>query len=491
MAQCVRQDVRLRGAEYVAVISEALPIRIAVSCPCTRSVAIVSLTYTTTVKAVSAELSGEPGCLIYEGSYLWTVTDGGKLLKLNPTTLAVSATIDAQAERNTWLTSARGFIIVPGPTGSLRVYNTAGTRVGGVDGFTKIEGAVASGNYVYVFDGEGYGYVVSISAAGVAAVVERFAAPNVRGITRVKAVSAGIVVVSVRFSTVTLFDISDPTAPIVDTRTKYAPGAIQSVNTDAALTPAGDEEQAAFGLSWWWGANDAVSIPSGEIVLHGDVGRVSMPDDDTFMPLAWDPAHVYSPGGPTLSSGNRTVTYAGSTAGNPVRSINTHATGKYYAEFTIDSAATSLYGPVFGIIGFGYPTNEFIGSGSVGVTPPSAGWLTSFNLGLATPGALVGPQPGFYSAIFGQNAVHAGDVVSVLVDLDSNQLIIWLNGVSLGALPAPAPNPGWNTVIVPGTVYHLAVDSQGYGFAVTANFGSPETPFIYAMPAGYSEWGRP
>lgn len=287
-----------------------------------------SVTLISDPPVTSATLSGEPGCMLAALSALWVITTNGRLIKLSPTTLAVSYDADIGATNARWITATSSVIVTPGAPGGIQVYNTSGTRLSRADSiFDRVEYAIVSGSYLYVFDGAGTGAVMTVSSAGVIVRLENFSVPNVRGIVRAKVYGTSLYLAGQSRESVCVLSLATATAPTVTSTTPADAGALFSVTDDSAATPVGTIQQTAFGLKQWFASTDADYSTGGYTVLHGNSGRAS-----TIEWPIWNPVQLVTPGGPTLSNGNRTARVLVNTN---VRSTTGHLTGKHYAEITI------------------------------------------------------------------------------------------------------------------------------------------------------------
>lgn len=150
----------------------------------------------------------------------------------------------------------------------------------------------------------------------------------------------------------------------------------------------------------------------------------------------------------TLSGGN--LTAVGITSQDNVRATIAKTSGKWYWEITPSGSITSF---------------------AVGVTTGATTLTTAFTDQAGYGVNDVGQKGHAGSYIGGYTpAYSAGDVISVLLDLDGGTIVIWKNGVSYGTMYTG----------LSGSFYPAV---QGYTI-LTANFGA--TSFSYTPPAGYN-----
>jgi hypothetical protein len=179
--------------------------------------------------------------------------------------------------------------------------------------------------------------------------------------------------------------------------------------------------------------------------------------------------------GITLSNGNLTAT--GSGTNTTARSLASHATGKYYCEFTVAVAGNLIVG----YCSTAHDKAQYVGqtSDSGGASSFQTTWFASAPAGITTCPILV-----------------AGHTYGIAVDLGTNSLwcIDWSIGSPLWNSNATAnPATGVNActftgIFVPiGTVpAHVAITPGGATDAVTFNFG-PSYPSS-RRPSGYFDW---
>lgn len=277
MSQYLRYDARLYGAKQIALIT-ASPVSLAVSCGSSKRVLLLTPTLSTTVTVDSGVLTGEPNGILYLAPYVWTITNNGRLIQLNATTLATVTDQYVGASSSNWIATSNGFILCSGPTGGVVCYNSSGVFVDRIDGVLDgIDTAAANGSYLYCI-GSGVGAVVSISAAGKLAKVNEFVARNCKGNVRAKIANSALVVAGTERGTVAVFNIAtDPTAPTQTSRSTST-GILTSVAGDTANTPVGNLKTIA--LDWWFPATDATyavgGTTPGYFVLHGSTGQITL-----------------------------------------------------------------------------------------------------------------------------------------------------------------------------------------------------------------------
>jgi hypothetical protein len=173
-------------------------------------------------------------------------------------------------------------------------------------------------------------------------------------------------------------------------------------------------------------------------------------------PTTWNPSDKAS--GVTLSNGNLTA-QTPTSGGSGVRSVASVSSGKWYWEMAIDNAGSGNVTMV-GIATSAMP----IASGIPGFSADSYGYRGGNGQKYTNSSGVA------YGA-----ATATGDVVSVLLDMDNNQIEFWKNGASQGvAFTGLGAGPFFPSV---GDV------SSSVGATFTANFG--QSPFVYDRPWDY------
>ncbi len=203
----------------------------------------------------------------------------------------------------------------------------------------------------------------------------------------------------------------------------------------------------------------------------GGFAAPSAPSFTTF-----DPANKSS--NVTLSGGNLVVTCTGSGGeGRTVRTIASHATGKYYAEFTLTTASSS------GSDGLGAVNATFaIGDNATYIGEDA----TSRSVGCYSDGKV---YRGGTSAIATIMTFTTADVVCMAVDCD-NERIWWRKGGGnwnndVSANPATNTN-GIDASALGGGALYACVEPEGNGDVWTANFGA--TAYAQTAPSGFVNW---
>jgi hypothetical protein len=165
--------------------------------------------------------------------------------------------------------------------------------------------------------------------------------------------------------------------------------------------------------------------------------------------------------GITLSGGNLIATMASGT--DPlVRANVARSAGYRYVEYTVNTVSASGDGIWLGLASSSAPlTGSRLGvDQTTGAAVSSGGFVTG-------PGAS-NPLP---------NPIVAGDIISMAVWLDGNQVYFWQNGNWLAQVTA-LPSPGLYPAVSLGTV----------GDQVTANFGASSYTYKTAVGAGTTSW---
>ena len=160
----------------------------------------------------------------------------------------------------------------------------------------------------------------------------------------------------------------------------------------------------------------------------------------------------------TLSNGN----LAGSFPPVNYCAVSTMAatSGKWYCEMIVGTVASGDYA----VVGIGAPNTSNWNTG------PSITWATS----AASPTYVQSKGGWSFSSNTVTTTYATGDVVGIALDLNSNTLAYYKNGVSQGSM----------TISVSGYVAFLIAYSSGSNTGTgTVNFG--QQPFVYTPPSGF------
>ncbi|WP_110932422.1 SPRY domain-containing protein [Paenibacillus bouchesdurhonensis] len=161
----------------------------------------------------------------------------------------------------------------------------------------------------------------------------------------------------------------------------------------------------------------------------------------------------------TLSNNDLTAYFSNSRSN--VRSSIGRTNGKYYIEFTL-GAISNGYLSIGICPTINYSNSEFISTRSECI-------IYNGGVGnIAVSGVIKETRSKFTT----------GDIVSVLLDLDSGTIEFWKNGIGQAIVSGIDNTKEW--VIVSG------YESTGNNGTVTANFGA--TPFIYELPINYKSY---
>lgn len=166
--------------------------------------------------------------------------------------------------------------------------------------------------------------------------------------------------------------------------------------------------------------------------------------------VTWDSVNKGS--NVTLSNGNLTATTPN--YNNTVRATISRNSGKWYWEIKCDSLSNGFIGIVNNTAGVGRTYDNV-----------NAMYYYSLN----------GNKYNRTASTYGV-AYSAGDIISILLDLDNGTIEFWKNGISQGV--------AFTNVKSLGDVYPaITSGSSTLGGTFTANFGA--SPFIYNIPKGY------
>jgi len=170
---------------------------------------------------------------------------------------------------------------------------------------------------------------------------------------------------------------------------------------------------------------------------------------------AFDPTNTQ---GQTLSNGNLTVTHDVTTAQSSTIGMLGRDTGKYQIEYTIDTIGSNI----------------FMGLASEEVAVDSIGWNTDATSAYRS-GSTASTIAGSTSFL---TALSPGDVISFQVDLDTDFIEIFINGVS--------ENSGTLTGRLRALYPIIGTISTQVGQA-TVNYGLT-APYVTPLPTAYSSW---
>lgn len=176
----------------------------------------------------------------------------------------------------------------------------------------------------------------------------------------------------------------------------------------------------------------------------------------------------------TLSGGNLVAACnSTNTNGNVVRSVASHSSGKYYAEFTLGTVVT-VGGMGFGLINASQSvTAQYLGdtgNNSIGAYGQGTVFRNNSNVGTFSAGCI------------------SGDVICMAVDL-TNQSIWWRkNGGNWNnsGVADPATNTGGLSITLLAAPLFAAVDLETNTESGTANFGA--TAYAQTAPSGFGNW---
>lgn len=164
-------------------------------------------------------------------------------------------------------------------------------------------------------------------------------------------------------------------------------------------------------------------------------------------------ATTWDPTTPNYNFSPDNLTISGSSGWDTILATSSVSSGKYYWE----SSYTGNNNVLVGVAPLGADQST-----GLGLTTNGYAWYaaagTYYNNG-------VGESPG--------NAYSAGDLISVLLDLDTNFLTFWKDGVE-----AFAPK------VIPAGTYFPGASLFAADTVFTTNFGA--TAFTYTPPVGYT-----
>lgn len=272
-----RPDARLVGATYLALA----PSLLAISCIDTRQVVIANRS-NASISGTTGDLGSNPGAIMYFQSALWVMTAAGNVLSLaaaaTPTVLTTTAVAAATAH---WITGTGSIVIAPQATGGIVTLDTSGNILYRMDGvLSRVRWAIASGGYLYAFDGRGTAAIVQVSTTGALTFISRFSAPGTQSILSGYVSGNALILACSGHSAVITLDITAPTAPVVGAPVSVYPKTLNAVLNNSAVTPLTNEEQSSLGLAYWFPVN-AGSYQTGPAtyLLHARSGRLSLVTD--------------------------------------------------------------------------------------------------------------------------------------------------------------------------------------------------------------------
>ena len=187
---------------------------------------------------------------------------------------------------------------------------------------------------------------------------------------------------------------------------------------------------------------------------------------------AFDPANKAA--AITLSNGNLTAAGSGGTTQpGTVRTVQSHASSKYYAEFTCNSVSGGKIG-----IGILNASQVIGGSGNgLGSSSNSVGYYSDSNI-----------YAQGYAVIGGIVSFATGDNISMAVNVGTQQIWWRKNGGLWNASAGADPSTGTGATsfsFLTGAVF-IGVECEQSGDTVTANFGA--TSYAYTAPSGYGNF---
>ncbi len=153
-----------------------------------------------------------------------------------------------------------------------------------------------------------------------------------------------------------------------------------------------------------------------------------------------------------------------------VRTTTAYLAGKRYVEFTVDNKPSGeLY------LGVDQGVNNYVSPRSIG---PGENTLYSDSASYKSDGKIFSRTASLITVIAGLPAevIEAGDIVSLLVDLDIGEIIFWKNGIPQQTIDYPS-----------GVDTHILTSLGAEGQQVTANL-SQDVAFTYTAPVGYTDW---
>ncbi len=246
--------------------------RLAVSCRDAQCVSTLNRFDGDAVSGSSGALGYFPGAMTLFSSALWCVTENGYLLKLTSADApALTSATNIYAANANWITSYGSVLIAPGRVGGIVSLSSSPAVLKYLDGvMSRVAfGIASSSGYVYLFDGNGNGCVVSVhTTTGAFTFVGTFAATNCQTILGGFISGTSLVLAVAGRNSVIVFDITTATAPVVSTRTSYdGTYTVNGVMNDAAFTPLTNEPGAFSTLLDWHRTSCGIALSTTERTL--------------------------------------------------------------------------------------------------------------------------------------------------------------------------------------------------------------------------------
>jgi hypothetical protein len=181
----------------------------------------------------------------------------------------------------------------------------------------------------------------------------------------------------------------------------------------------------------------------------------------------------------TLSGGNLTAT--GPTGSGPgyeqARSITSHSSGKFYAEYTIVAVGSGS-------------ANLEIGVGNNAAVADTGGLGFDANLSSGCFGSASSCFTNSAGVGTGQPAFTTTNVVSIAVDLTNNAYWYQVNGGGYFGTASGSPTANTNGIpisAITGPFFlYVSLNTAATSVSMTANFGA--TAFSFAAPSGFGNW---
>lgn len=208
----------------------------------------------------------------------------------------------------------------------------------------------------------------------------------------------------------------------------------------------------------------------------GRGGSVAAIVDPSYL---WTTTAATTPGGTTLSSGNRTLNWAVAGSANTIAFRSATAlSGKVYCEFAcVTAPATMTHG--FGV--------QVTPPGSIFNPATNGGVMASGNGGCGLPSAYY--QNGASRTSSGSYAFATGDRIGIAFDVTSRKLWFSKNGTWISGDPATDTSP--TMTLAGGTVFYFTVGAYScsiasgtYQYEIYPSAASQN----YAAPSGFSTY---
>lgn len=202
-------------------------------------------------------------------------------------------------------------------------------------------------------------------------------------------------------------------------------------------------------------------------------------------PVIVDPAYQWtttgstSPGGTSLSSGNKRLTWAVGGAANTIMFRSATAlSGKVYCEFTCTTQPSTM------THGFGVQETP---PGSIFTPTTNGGVMASGNGGCGLPSSYY--QNGASRTSSGSYAFTTNDRIGIAFDVTSRKLWFSKNGTWISGDPATDTSP--TMTLAGGTTFYFTVGAYSCGIA-SGSFAYEIYPEVerqlYAAPSGFSPY---